>query len=315
MFDPEFLVDLRVNNAGRPEQYEVFLEECQKYISEEVETAVDDRRHDAADVNGDIVTHLAAFLSVRDLYDQFAKRVPEGTPLPSKQWLRLQFWPQRKNAAVSRFFTGKIKLKFMVQARQLRKFHEDAHYASALFKYEKAFACKYKDFTTFVCMDDKHACKVGEPKCPVAAVDRGKRVIVGLNQSLEVSDHDHTKLSIIPSVILKVDLPDSTDGSFYRGEVCVSIKEHCFQPSTPIRHACELKTFLNSIDDRKEILCLYTDGEPDHRTTYYSVKIGVDIPVPCNGQIYGPRCSRHKVGTPPPPPPLTIAGKIQLKGS
>ena len=170
MFDPELLVDLRVNNAGRPEQYEVFLEECQKYISEEVETAVDDRRHDAADVNGDIVTHLAAFLSVRDLYDQVAKRIPEGTPLPSEQWLRLQFWPRRKNAAVSRFFTGKIKLKFMVQARQLRKFHEDAHYASALFKYEKAFACKYKDFTTFVCMDDKHACKVGEPKCPVAAV-------------------------------------------------------------------------------------------------------------------------------------------------
>ena len=163
----------------------------------------------------------------------------------------------------------------MVQARQLRKFHEDAHYASALFKYEKPFACKYKDFTTFVCMDDKHACKVGEPKCPVAAVDRGKRVIVGLNQSLEVSDHDHTKLSIIPSVILKVDLPDSTDGSFYRGEVCVSIKEHCFQPSTPIRHACELKAFLNSIDDRKEILCLYTDGGPDHRTTYYSVKMAL----------------------------------------
>ena len=100
-------------------------------------------------------------------------------------------------------------------------------------------------------------------------------VIVGLNRSLEVSGHDHTKLSIIPSVILKVDLPDSTDGSFYRGEVCVSIKEHCFQPSTPIRHACELKTFLNSIDDRKEILCLYTDGGPDHRTTYYSVKMAL----------------------------------------
>ena len=38
MFDPELLVDLRVNNAGRPEQYELFLEEFQKYISGEVET-------------------------------------------------------------------------------------------------------------------------------------------------------------------------------------------------------------------------------------------------------------------------------------
>ena len=32
--DPELIVDLRVDNKGRPERYDVFLEECQKYISE-----------------------------------------------------------------------------------------------------------------------------------------------------------------------------------------------------------------------------------------------------------------------------------------
>ena len=54
-----------------------------------------------------------------------------------------------------------------------------------------------KDFTTFACMDDKHTCKVGGNKCPVQAVDHGKCVIVGLNESLQVSDHDHTKLETI----------------------------------------------------------------------------------------------------------------------
>ena len=57
--------------------------------------------------------------------------------------------------------------------------------------------------------------------------------------------------------------------------MCVSVKEHCFQPSTTLRNSCELKSLLEAIDDTKEILCLYTDGGPDHRTTYYSVKMAL----------------------------------------
>ena len=88
-----------------------------------------------------------------------------------------------------------------------------------------------------------------------------------------MSDHDHTKVSITPCVILKLDLPDTVERLFYRGDVCVSIKEHALQTSSPLRHSSELKKFLDSIGESKEILCLYTDGGPDHRTTYYSVKI------------------------------------------
>ena len=85
-------------------------------------------------------------------------------------------------------------------------------------------------------MDDKHTCKVGETMCPVAAVDRGKRFIVGLKESLQVSDHDHTKIALIPSVILKSDLPDTARGSVYRGDVRVSIKVCIFQTSATLRH-------------------------------------------------------------------------------
>ena len=58
------------------------------------------------------------------------------------------------------------------------------------------------------------------------------------------------------------------EGSFYRGQVYVGIKENCFEPSSPIRHMAEL-TLLNSQalstrEQRKEILCLYTDGGPYH---------------------------------------------------
>ena len=109
-------------------------------------------------------------------------------------------------------------------------------------------------------MEDKHSCKVGEPGCPVAAVERGKQVIVGLNETMEVADHDFTRTSITPSVILHLDLPEDIEGSFYRGKVFVGLKEKCFEPSSPVGHVSELAKLLECQEKNKEILCLYTDG-------------------------------------------------------
>ena len=106
--DPDLVTDLRINNAGQPERYDVFLEECQKYIVEKVETAVDDRRHDTVSGDGDVVVHLAAALSVRDLHSQVQKRCPDA-PIPSVQWLRLQFWPKRVNVKTSSSITEGLK--------------------------------------------------------------------------------------------------------------------------------------------------------------------------------------------------------------
>ncbi len=64
---------------------------------------------------------------------------------------------------------------------------------------------------TMVCLDDKHNIKVGETGFPVAAVDRGKEVIVGSNSSFHVGDHDFTKAKITPSVNL---VPKSLDEVF-----------------------------------------------------------------------------------------------------
>lgn len=98
---------------------------------------------------------------------------------------------------------------------------------------------KFTDVISLLCEDHKHNVKVGEPGFPVAAVDRGKRVIVGLNQSLEVGDHDFTKFFLSPSVSLD-ELPDSINDSFDDGQVHVGMKENAFQPSSGLRHACEL---------------------------------------------------------------------------
>lgn len=136
--DPDILWDLRVNNTGRLEEYSLFLQTCQDFIKGKVDTAVDDRRHDNVTDNGESVVHLAMAMSARDLHEQVKEQCPEGTPIPSIQWLRLQFWPRKACAASSRH-TGRLKVKMVVAARQFRKSHVDVHYASVVFRYKKNF--------------------------------------------------------------------------------------------------------------------------------------------------------------------------------
>jgi hypothetical protein len=271
----DLIWDLRVNNSGRPELYTAFLEECQKYISQKVEVAVDDRRHDKVDSDGDIITHLANVFSIRDLHEQVTRQCPPGTRIPSKEWLRYQFWPRNCHFKSSEKYTGKLKIKFMVQSRQFRKTHVDSHYASALFRYLKEFAVKFRDDVCFVCMDDKHKVKVGEPGSPVAMVERGKSVLVAMGKRFEVTDHDFTKYSLTPSVNVIVDIPESIEETFYGGQVYVGIKENCFEPSNPWRHATELHNVLKSENQNKPILAMYCGGGPDHRLTYASVQMSL----------------------------------------
>ena len=80
--DPEIIWDLRLNNKGRPELYEEFLQACRKFVDAKIETAVDDRRHDnvSEDDNGSTlsISHLAMAISVVDLHRQVSETMPEG---------------------------------------------------------------------------------------------------------------------------------------------------------------------------------------------------------------------------------------------
>lgn len=68
---------------------------------------------------------------------------------------------------------------------------------------------------------------------------------------------------------------------FFQGKIYVTTKDKVFEPSSPYRHATELITVLrdhysdNDIDLQTPILCLMTDGGPDHRVTFESVKLSL----------------------------------------
>ena len=242
--DPDIVVDLRHHNKGQSSKYDKFWEACEQYIHSTVETAVDDRRHDR-------ISHLAVALSVNDLLSEVSKLVGAEVPVPSEQWLRLQFWPKDPTVRSSLQYTGRLKVKYLVQKRQLRKYHEDAHYASALFRYEKEMAIKFRSYATLVSMDDKHKVPVGEP---VACVERGKKVLCAIDKPFTAGDHDSTRCSLTPSVALIIDIPESIEGSFYHGRVCIGVKDTVFEPSSPHRHCTELNSLLSAQNDEKPIL-------------------------------------------------------------
>ena len=62
----------------------------------------------------------------------------------------LQFWPKNVHARARVHYTGRFKVKYMVQARQFRKDHEDAHYAAAIFHYQRELAVKFGQQSVFI---------------------------------------------------------------------------------------------------------------------------------------------------------------------
>lgn len=81
-----------------------------------------------------------------------------------------------------------------------------------------------------------------------------------------------------PSVSFVVDIPESSKDSFYQGKAFVCLKDKVTQPSSALRHGIELlKLFRSHFSEDgvfadKPVLVVVSDGGPDHRITYTSVK-------------------------------------------
>ena len=140
--DSNIITDLRGINEGESKKYDTFWKYTNKYLEDEAQEsvlAVDERRQDS-------IQHLAkGNISVRDLRQEVIKLCPENTNIPSIQWIRLQFWAPYPTHKSSLQYKNQLNIKYMVQNRQLHCNYIDSHYASALFRYLKELAIKYKD--------------------------------------------------------------------------------------------------------------------------------------------------------------------------
>lgn len=260
MGETGLLSDLRKLNPGRPSgMFDVFFEKLGGLIEEF--TAADDRRHNVA--------HMSQVLSLKDLIEQTKERCPEGTDIPSKALVHLQFTPRNPYANTALTFTSKLPVQYKIQRRQLRVSHPDDHYCSALFKYLRNYAIEIqKDCCLFFC-DDKSKVPVGEPGTALSTGVRGKQSLTLTETTLAAADHDvHHKGSLTPSVYLRCDIPDEMEKSFYRGQVSVIVNDSIFQSSNPMRHSTSIVNQVKLLVYKPSVILKFSD----QRNTLESVK-------------------------------------------
>ena len=130
------------------------------------------------------------------------------------------------------------------------------------------------------CVDDKCIIPIGDPECAISTGVRSHNAsLVPIHSSLGALDHDYHVHGAVPSVTLKVETPDCVEDSFYKGQIHVTVKDKVFEPSHAFRHAVELVKIIRNtysedgVNSGKPILFVYSDGGPDHRTTFKSVQI------------------------------------------
>ena len=272
--DPGIVLDLRsLNGDPKSTKFNVFWQELSVFLEESA--AVDERRH------SDIL-HMPFAVSIRHLREVMIERLDKkfpGTanPIPSEEWIRLQFWPSNPYSSSALKYTGQFKVKYGVQIRQLRKDHPDGRYVNVLQQYAKDFALKYKSRVGMISVDDKAIIPVGEPGLPVSTGVRGhNRSLVSAGHELAALDHDFHVSGLVPSVVLVVDLPDSRQDSFFQGRAYVTLKDKVTQASSAMRHSAETMSILHQDGTHnKPILLMVSDGGPDHRVTFGSVKMAL----------------------------------------
>ena len=178
--DPDLVIDLRHLNKGRPgDTFDLFFRELEVMVEQMND---DDRRHGVA--------HMSEFLCIRDLINKVKERIPEGSPIPSQATVIHSFAPPNMHAKASQYYTGKINLKFAIQRRQLRAFHSDAHWCSALFRYLREMAIMYRGKCLLLSCDDKAKVDFGEPGSTLSTGVRGKKSLIPTTSILGALDHD-----------------------------------------------------------------------------------------------------------------------------
>jgi len=70
--------------------------------------AVDDRRH------GTDVAHMSQWISLSDMIEKATRSCPEGTPIPPKGLVRLQFIPCNPYSRVAQSFTSSVPIQFKI---------------------------------------------------------------------------------------------------------------------------------------------------------------------------------------------------------
>ena len=110
--------------------------------------------------DGDVIVNLVTALSAPDLYWQSneaakSKSLTEEN-IPSFSWFKFQFWPKDLYANSGFNYSGRLKIRYIVQKYSMNKVHEDDQYCGAIFNYLKEFSVCFRNHCAMVSTDDKN---------------------------------------------------------------------------------------------------------------------------------------------------------------
>ena len=218
--------------------FQPFWDAMQEVLAQDV--SPHDRRQ------GDDVMFLAsAGLSVRAVVDKARKVLEKKHPgavhkIPSHEYVRLQFWPKSTLAHRALNYTGRFRVKYRLQTRQLRRTHIDLHYCHKVALNARCFVLRFKPLSLLLGLDDKCKIPVGEPNAEVSGLARQRSTMSSIDFPNAALDHDYHVAAVVPSAMLVTDVPDDSSKAFYRGDLVVCLKDSAFQPSNPFRHMVEM---------------------------------------------------------------------------
>ncbi|KNC84761.1 hypothetical protein SARC_03032 [Sphaeroforma arctica JP610] len=201
--------------------------------------------------------------------------VPYKPALPSLEWIRLQFVPSSPYSKASANFTGALGIKFMLQTRQHQKANEDEQFGTAGQLNLKEWSSDLSELIVFKCSDDKSAILIGDSGVPVQANARQKKGITDASAHLTSSDHNFVRQMVSAAVALTVEVPETRADArdvrnWYKGTCHTLLRDLVFEHSSAARHVADLIKNTLIFERENPTLGLYTDGGPDHNTTYIS---------------------------------------------
>ena len=171
-------------------------------------------------------------------------------------------------------------MKRMNQARLFCKKNPDAHYYNAICNFMKQRAIKDRTDSSFFSAGAICKVSVGERDFPLGSVSRGKKVVVGVNESFRLADHDFSKVSLISDAMFVQDILKSQDGKpadehlhddsknlWFCGQVYYGVTE----ASTALRGVAEMGKKLDLEGSEASRFLAITDGGGDRQTDYFSV--------------------------------------------
>ena len=265
--DPELVYDLRFYN-GREIEFNEFLAEFRSAVEEFM---VEDRGRHEGRYDDTIISKVSFGFSLKSVFNDVCKRVKAknpNCPIPKSESFLTRYLIPRTRAAAEAVSKSQplIPLKLAMQQKVIEKPNCDAYYNAAMYKYLRSFAVELgKEQVTLIGWDDKTGVDCGEPEQPTAATQHPGKSWVSGNKVVAEGQHSFHKTNLTPSVRLLHEIPDDVNGSFFRGEPQVSIKDSIFEHSTSARHGAELLQMFNQRPELvRAVLILTNDGGVDH---------------------------------------------------